>query len=106
MMNGGNLSFNQMGDLLIFLRKFHINESSMVKLLSFVEVANIAGVHITMDTFKGKFINVHIKDRKTIHFKAFAEGLLYTKINYPTMITNPTNVSLNAYSIYPWFKTT
>ena len=50
-----------------------------------------------MDTSKEKLIKVHIKDGKIIHFKSCAEGILYTNLNDPTMITNPTNVSLNAY---------
>ena len=73
--NGGHLSFNQMGDLRMFLTKFHINESPMEKILSFAEVANISVVHINMDMSKGKVINVHIQDRKIIHFKACVEGL-------------------------------
>ena len=69
----------------------------MANIHYFAEVANIAGVHIKMDTSKGKVINVHIEDGKIIHFKAFAEGIVYTNLNEPTMITNPTNVRLNAY---------
>ena len=64
----------------------------------FVEVANIAVVHIKMNTSKEKVINVHMKDGKSTNFKSCAEGLLYTNLNDPTMITNPTNFSLNAYS--------
>ena len=41
---------------------------------------------------------MHIKEGKIIHFKACVEGLLYTNLDDPTMITNPTNVSFNAYS--------
>ena len=97
--NGGHLSFNQMGDLLIFLMKVHINELSMANILYFAAVTNIAGVHIKMDMSKEKVINVHIEYGKIIHFKACTEGLFYTNINDPTMITNPTNVSLNTYSV-------
>ena len=96
--NGGHQYFNQMGDLLLFPMKFHINKSSMTSILSFAEVANIAVVHIKLYMSKEKVINVHIEDVKIIHFKACAEGLFYTNLNEPTMITNPTNVSLNAYS--------
>ena len=78
--------------------KVHTNELFMVNILSFAEVANIVGVHIKMDTSKGKVINVHIEDGKIIHFKACAEGILYTKLNDATTITNPTNISLNSYS--------
>ena len=63
-----------------------------------MEAVNIAGVHINMETSKEKVINVHIKDGKTIYFKAFAEGLFYTNINDPTMITYNINVSFNTYS--------
>ena len=95
--NIGHLYFNQMGDLLLFPMKVHINESSMAKILYFSEFTNIAGVHIKMETSKEKVINVHTKDRKIIHFKAFTEGLFYTNLNDATMITNPTNVPPNAY---------
>ena len=44
--NGVHLSFNQMKDLLQLPMKVHINESSMENILSFLEVANITGVHI------------------------------------------------------------
>ena len=63
-----------MGDLLLLPIKVHINESSMVNILSFAEVDKIAGVHIKMDMSKEKLINVHIKDGKIIHFKACEEG--------------------------------
>ena len=66
--------------------------------LSFAEVANIVGVHINMDTSRKKIINVNIGDGKIIHYKACAEGIFYTSLNDPTMITNNTNVSLNTYS--------
>ena len=69
----------------------------MVKILYFVEFAKIAVVPIKMDTSKEKVINVQIEDGKIINFKAFAEGLFYTNLNDPTIITNPTKVSLNAY---------
>ena len=95
--NGRHVYFNQMGDLLILPMKVHINESSMENILSFLEVANITGVHIKMDTGKEKVINVYIEDGKIIHFKAFTEGLLYTNLIDPTMITNPINIPLNAY---------
>ena len=96
--NGRHISFNQMGGLLLLPMKFHINESSMAKILSISEVSNILGVHIKMDMSKGKLINVHIKDVKIIHFKACGDGLFFTNLIDPTRITNPTNVSLNAYS--------
>ena len=36
-----------------------------------------------MDTSKEKFINVHIKGGKNIHFKACAEGIFYTNLDNP-----------------------
>ena len=95
--NGGHLSLNHMGDLLLLPIKFHINEYSMATIIYFVEVANIAGVNINMETSKEKLINDHIEDGKIIHFKKCAEVLFYTNLNDPIMITNPSNVSLNAY---------
>ena len=70
----------------------------MADILSFAEVTNIAGVHIKINMSKGKVINMHIENRKIINFKAFAEGIFYTNLNDPTMITTPDNFSLNAYS--------
>ena len=96
-MNKGHLYFNNLGDLLIFTMKVHINESSMANILYFAEVINIAGVHTNMDTSKEEVINIHVKSKIT-HFKACAEVILYTNINNPITTTNPTNVSLNAYS--------
>ena len=95
--NGGHISFNQMGDLILLPMRGHINESYMANIFFFAEVANIAGVHIKMVTSKEKLINVHIKDVKIIHFKACAEGIFCTNLNDPTMITNPTNFTLKAY---------
>ena len=70
--NGGHISFNHMGELLLLPMIIHINELSMANVISFAEVTNIVGVHIKMDTSKGKLINVHIIDGKTIHFKVCA----------------------------------
>ena len=78
--------------------KVNKNESSIVNILYFSEFVYIAGLHIKIDTSKEKVINIHIKDVKIIHFKSFAEDLFYTNIKYPTMITNPNNVYLNAHS--------
>ena len=47
----------------------------MANILSFAEVADIAGVHIKMDTLKEKFINVHMQARQLIHLISCAEGL-------------------------------
>ena len=68
----------------------------MAKILSFVEVANIAWVHIKMEKSKEKVVNVHIKEGKIIHFKACADSLSYNNLIESTMVTNPTNVYLNA----------
>ena len=80
----------------------HINESSMKNILFFAKIANIAEVHIKMETSMEKLINVHTEDGKTINLKAYVEGLLYTNLNDPDMITNPTNFPLNA---YPYLST-
>ena len=78
--NVGQLSFNQMGELLILPMTVHINKLSMAKILSFAEVSNIAVVHIKMDISKKKFINFHIRYRNIIHFKACAEGISATTL--------------------------
>ena len=70
----------------------------MADILYFVDIANIAVLHIKMDKSTEKLINVHIKEGKIIHFKACEEGLFYTNLNNPTIITNLASVSLNAYS--------
>ena len=82
--NGGHLYFNQMGDFLILPTKVYINESSMDNNLSFLEVANIAGEYIKMDTSKEKLINVQIEDRKIFYQKEFSEGLFT-----PILINSP-----------------
>ena len=69
----------------------------MANILSFAEVANIAGVHIKMGTLKGKFINLHMQDRRILHFKACAEGMLYTYLDDPSMVTNTINTTANPY---------
>ena len=70
----------------------------MAKIFFFSQVAIIVGVHIKMDTSKGKVINVPIKDKTIICFKASSECIFYTNLNDPTMITDTNNVFLNAYS--------
>ena len=95
--NGGHLHLNHMGEILILPMSVHNIESYMVNILSFAEFSNIAGAHINMYTSKENFINSHIKDGKNIHFKAFAEGH-FKNINDQSMVTNPTNVSINSYS--------
>ena len=62
--NGGHLYLNQMGHLILLNMKVHTNESFMANILYFAEDANIAGVHINMDTSNEKLINVHIKHGK------------------------------------------
>ena len=69
----------------------------MANILSFAEVANIAGVYIKMDTSKEKVINVHIKDVNIIHFKG-VEGIFYKNIDDPSLINNPAIFSVNTYS--------
>ena len=68
--NGGHLYFDQMVELFFFRMTFHINESYMGKKLSFLEVANIAGFHINMDTMKEKFTNIHMQDRSILRFRS------------------------------------
>ena len=68
----------------------------MANILSFVEVVNIAVGHTKIDISKEKVINVHIKYQLP-PLKECAQGLFYTNIDYPSMITNPTSVSGNAY---------
>ena len=78
----------------------------MANTLYLAKVSNIAGAYTKMNKSKEKLINVHIKDVKTIYFKACADGLFYTNLNDPTMITNPTNVYLNAYYYLSMVKKT
>ena len=73
--NGGHLILNQIGNVILLRMKVNINESSIAEIFYFQDVANIAGVHIKMDTSNEKVINMHFKDRKKNHFKACAEGL-------------------------------
>ena len=87
-----------MGEVLLLPMNLHKNESSMANITYSSEFAKIAGVYIKMDTSKEKIINVHIKNRNIIYLKACAEGLFYTNLDDPSILTIPTNVSINAYS--------
>ena len=86
-----------MGELLFLPMTVHMNESSMANILSFTEVSNIAGVHVKIDTSKGKVINFHMQDRWIIYFRACSEGLFNTKLDDPILVTNPINTSINTY---------
>ena len=66
---------------------------------SFAEVSKIVGVNINMEILKGKLINVHIKDKGACDYCLF-----YTNHNDPTIVTNPTNAFLSAYSYLPTVK--
>ena len=99
--NGGNLYFNQIGEILFFLMSVHIHKYSMANILSLAEVSKLAGVHINMDTSKEKDINVYMYDRRIIHFRACVEGLFYTNLSYPSMVTNPIDTSINPYYFHP-----
>ena len=90
--NGGHLSFSQMRSLLLLPMIVHMNESSMVNILFFSELANIAGMHIKMDTSKEKVVNVHNKGSFFI-----SKGLFYTNLDEPSMITNTSIVSVNSF---------
>ena len=61
-------------------------------------------VSILMCASMEKSTNMQIKNGKTIHLKDCVEGIFYTKLNNPTMITNLTNVSLNAYTYLSTLK--
>ena len=84
LMNCGHIYFNQMGYLLLFLIKFHINESFMANILSFAEISNVTGVNINMDISKGKVINMHIEDEKS-----FISKLVQRFFSTPTLMTPP-----------------
>ena len=86
-----------MVELLFLPTTVHRNGYSIVNILSFVEVANIAGVHINMDTSKEIVIKVHMQDRCILHFRVCKEGLFYTNLDDYGMVTNPTNTYVNPY---------
>ena len=64
--------FIKFGELLLFLMIFHMNESFMKNILSFVDISNIVGFHIKMDTSKEKVIDINMHDRLILHFRACA----------------------------------
>ena len=78
----------------------HINKSSVENILSFAEVANIEGAHIKMYTLKEKLINIHMQYRRIIFFREFAEGLLHTNLDDPSIVTYTINTSGNSYYFY------
>ena len=98
MTNRGRLSFNQTEEIILLPTTVNINKYYTANILYFSEVTNIKRVHIKMDTSKEKLINVYIKDGKIVHLKACVGGLFYTNLDDPSMITNPNNFSINAYS--------
>ena len=57
-----------------------------------------------MEMSKGTVINVHFEEGKIIHFKAYAQGIFCINLSDPTIITNPDNVSLEAYSYLSTLK--
>ena len=80
---------------------FHINKSSVANILSFSEVANIAGVHMKMDISKEKVINIHIQDSRVIHLRTRAEDMFYKIIDDTIMVNNPINTSVIPTLFYP-----
>ena len=102
--NEGHLSYDQMVEIILLPMTVHINEYYMANMLSFIEVANIAGVHINIDTSKEKSINVHIQARRIIHSKARAEVILYTNLDYPSMFTKHINTSVKPYYLISTVK--
>ena len=56
----------------------------MANILYFAEVTNIVGVHIKMDTSKGKLISAHIEDGKT-----FISKHVYRVFSTPILMTIP-----------------
>ena len=113
--NSGHQSFDQMGELLFLTMSVHINKSSMVDILSFSEVANIVGVHIKMDTSKGKsskstcktgafFILEHLW---RVCFTQTLMTLLWSLILLiplltPTLFYPPWNKTMNFHWFWSW----
>ena len=78
----------------------------MVNILSFEEVTDIVVFHINMDASKEKVIKFHMQDRRIIHFRACAEGMFYTNLDDPSMVTYPINTSVNPnFILYTMKKT-
>ena len=95
---GGHLYFNQMGKILLLSMTVHIDESSMEKILYSTEVASISGNAIQYGHFRGKSHQCSHQRRFPPPFKACAEGIFCTNLDDISMITYPTNFSLNTYT--------
>ena len=78
--NGGQKTFDEIGDLKMLPLKMHFNEDSMANILCLKDVANIEGVQITMDSLKERAMLVHHKGQ-CYKFKECSEGLYYYDTN-------------------------
>ena len=78
--NGGHMDVTKEAELLLFPMKVHFNEKSIANVLSFKNLSEIPGVHITTDTRVERAFFVHIGD-KTLKFSSCSDGLYYFDMN-------------------------
>ena len=74
--NGDSQSFNKTADLNCLPIKVHYNSESMAIILSLLDVANLEGARITMDTDVERAIILHYNGQ-TLKFKECIDGLYY-----------------------------
>ena len=78
--NGGSQSFAKTADLNILPIAVHYNPELMANILSLVDVANLEGARLTMDTGVKRAIILHYDGHK-YKFNECADGLYYLDVN-------------------------
>ena len=77
--NGGELSYDQIGDLKLLPIQAYYNENSIANIVSLKQVGDIPGVKITMNSADEKSIRVHYKN-KELKFSEGEEGLYHLNV--------------------------
>ena len=67
--NGGSIIFYRKGQLIFLLLDVHVNDNSLVTILSLKYVNNIPGVGVTMYSSIKKAMNVILRDGTVLKFK-------------------------------------
>ena len=96
--NGGSVSFDQMADLKLLPMSVNFNADTMATVLSIKDVANLNGVHLTMNTLEERAILVHNGD-KVMKFKECKDGLNFfdTAASFDHLMVT-SNDGIKAYS--------
>ena len=95
--NGGSQLYKKSARMVLFPIKVHFKKDSMANILSFKDVSELSGVHITMDTKKEDAIVVTTKEGNVIRFKPYSNGLFYYDME--TVTSNKFKETVKPYSL-------